>query len=76
MHGDQVGETHLTGEPIRTAEGLGRERSQVVDMFGPTRSEHRLQQRIGQHAVVEDLLEAVQPVLTASMLEERFHRLT
>ena len=60
---DQVGETQLAGEPVRAAEGLGGEGGQVVDVLGPAGAEERLEQRVGQDAVVEDLLEAVQPLL-------------
>jgi len=42
-------------------------------MLGPAGPEQRLQQRVGEHAVVEDLLKAVQRHLTASVLEQRGH---
>jgi hypothetical protein len=41
----------------------------VVDVGGPTLAEQRLQQRVRQDAVVEDLLEAVKGLLTAGVLE-------
>ena len=53
--------------------GLGRERGQVIDVLRPPLPEQRLQQRVAQNAVVEDLLQAVQRFLTTGMLEERRH---
>jgi hypothetical protein len=66
---DEVVEAELAWEPIRASERLGREPNQVVDVGGPTLAEQRLQQRVRQDAVVEDLLEAVKGLLTAGVLE-------
>ena len=69
-----MGEAQLAREPTRTTEGLGRERGEVVDVIGTSGAEQRLQERIGEDAVVEDLLEAVQRLLPTGMLEQRGHR--
>jgi hypothetical protein len=41
----------------------------VIDVLGLAVAEQGLQQRVSQHAVVEDLLEVVESHLAASVLE-------
>jgi hypothetical protein len=41
----------------------------VIDMLGLTVAEQWLQQRVSQDAVVEELLEAMESLLAASVLE-------
>ena len=55
------------------AEALRREHGQVLDVLELAGTEERLQQRVAQHAVVEGLLEAMQGLLAAGMLEQRRH---
>ena len=69
MHVDQVVESQLFGEAIRPAEGLGGERSEMVDMFGSAGTEKRLQDRVGQDTGVEDLFQSVQGFFPAGMLK-------
>ena len=45
----------------------------MLDVLRLAGTEERLQQRVAQHAVVEGLLEAMQGLLTAGMLEQRGH---
>jgi hypothetical protein len=47
-----------------------------VDVIWLSRAEQRLQQRVGEDAVIEDLLETVKRLLTACMFEQRGHRTT
>ena len=65
-----MGEAQLAGEAVRAAERLGRERREVVDVLGLPRAEQGLEQRVGQHAVVEGLLQPVQRLLPARVLEQ------
>jgi hypothetical protein len=74
VHGNEVAEAQLAREPIRTAEGLGRECGQVVDVIGPSGAEERLQERVGEDAVVKELLEAVERFFAAGMFEQCGHR--
>jgi hypothetical protein len=69
MHVDQVLKPELAREPVGTAERLGGEHRQVIDMLELAVAEQRLEQRVSQHAVVEDLLEVVERLLAASVLE-------
>ena len=73
MDVDQVREAELAAEAVRTAEGLGGEHRQVLDVLRLARAEQRLQQRVAQDAVVEELLEAVEGLVTAGVLEEAGH---
>ena len=73
VDGDQVREPQLAREPVGPAERLGGERGQVVDVLRPARPEQRLQQRVAQHAGVEDVLEPVERRLAAGVLEQRGH---
>jgi hypothetical protein len=66
MHRDQVVEaSKLTSESVRSAEGLRRERGQVIDVVRLSLAEQWLQQRIRKHAVVERVLKSVEGFLTA-----------
>jgi hypothetical protein len=56
---DQVGEAKLSGEAVRTAEGLDGEGSQVIDVLGLSLSKERLKQGISEDAAVEDVFEAM-----------------
>jgi hypothetical protein len=69
MHVDQVLKAELAREPVGTAERLGSEHRQVIDMLGLAVAEQWLQQRVSQDAVVEELLEAMESLLAASVLE-------
>ncbi len=73
MDGDQVCESELAREAVGAAERLRGERGQVVDVARLTLPEQRLEERIGEDAVVEVLLEAVQGGLAAGVLEETGH---
>jgi hypothetical protein len=64
-----------TAEAVRPTEGLGRKRSQVIDVLGATRTERRLEHRVGQDAAMERILEAVDRFLTG-MFAARRHRST
>jgi hypothetical protein len=70
---DEVLKTEPLGEARRSSEGLCREPGQVLDVMRLSFAEQRLQDRIGQHLGVEDLLQAVQPLITAAMLVESGH---
>lgn len=63
VHLDQMGEAQLAGEAVRASERLRLERAQVVDVLRASRTEQRLEQRIGEHAGVEDIDEVMQAVL-------------
>ena len=67
---DQVPESELARETVGAAEALRREHRQVLDVLRPALTEQRLKQRVGEHAVVEDLLEPVQRRLAAGVLVE------
>src|SRR3954469_19935611 len=49
---NEVREAELAREPVRTAEALCREHRQMLDVLWPPCAEQRLEQRIGEHAVV------------------------
>ena len=66
---DQMSEAQFACEAIGSTEGLDGERSEVVDVFRTSRSKQELEQRVGEYTVVEDLLEAVDCLLTAGVLE-------
>ncbi len=76
VDGDEVGEAEFAGEPVGAAEGLGGEGREVVDVLGLPGTEQRLQERVGEHAVVEGLLEAVQRLVPAGVLEQGRHDYT
>jgi hypothetical protein len=46
----------------------------VIDVLGPSRTEQRLEHRVGQDAAVEQILEAVDRFLATGMFVERRHR--
>jgi hypothetical protein len=71
MNRDQMREAELVREAVRAAERLRGERGQVVDVLGLAGAEQRLQERIAQDARIEGVLEAVQRLLAAGVLEER-----
>src|SRR3954466_5082503 len=71
MDVNEVREAELAREPVPTAEALCREHRQMLDVLWPPCAEQRLEQRIGEHAVVEDLLGPVQCGLAARVLVER-----
>jgi hypothetical protein len=73
VHGDEVGEAELAAEAVGTAERLGGELGQVLDVARAPGAEQRLEQRVGQDAVVEDLFETVETRLAACVLEQRDH---
>jgi hypothetical protein len=53
VDGDEVGEPEFASEPVGAAEGLGGEGREVVDVLGLPGAEQRLQERVGERAVVE-----------------------
>ena len=57
---DQMGESELPSESVWTTERFSGERSQVINMLGPARSEEWLEQRVFEHGAVERLLKAMQ----------------
>jgi hypothetical protein len=69
VHRDQVCEAELAREPIWSSERFCRERGQMIDVMRIPSSEQRLQERVGKHAVVEDLLEAMKSGFSTGMLE-------
>jgi len=73
VHVDEMGEAQLPGEVVGAPERFGLERGQVVDVIRLARAEQRLQQGIGEHAAIEDVDEAVQAVVAARVLVDRFH---
>jgi RNA polymerase sigma factor (sigma-70 family) len=73
---DDVLEAELAGEPVGPAERLGREPGQVVDVSWHPRGEQGPQHRVGEGLAVEQLLEAVQGLVTAGVLVERRFRHT
>ena len=73
MHVDQVLKAELTRESVRATKALGREHRQVIDVLRLALTEQRLQQRIAQNTVVEQLLEAMEALLAASVLKQRRH---
>jgi hypothetical protein len=73
MHVDQVGEPELAAETVRTAERLGSERRQVIDVLWLAGTEERLKKRVRQHRRVERVLQSVEAFLAAGMFEERRH---
>ena len=73
MHVDDVLEAEFAREPIWAAERLAGEPRQMIDVGRHALDEHRLEQRIGEHLVVEQLLEPMQTLITAGMLIETFH---
>jgi len=73
---DQVIEAQLASESVRPTERRRSEPGQVIDMLGPALGEQGLQQRIGEDLRVEQLLEAVQCLLSAGVIVETRHSLT
>jgi hypothetical protein len=73
MNVDQVLKTELTREAVRATEALGREHRHVIDVLRLALAEQRLQQRIAQNTVVEQLLQTMEALLAASMLKQRRH---
>src|ERR1700677_4183093 len=77
MHVDEVVESQLAGEPVGATERLCREPGQVVDVRRYPFGEQGLQDGVGQHLVVEELLEAMECVVATGMLvqgfQSRFH---
>jgi hypothetical protein len=63
VHVDQVLKAELAAEAVRPAEGLSREHRQTIDVCRAAFAKERLQERVTQDAVVEGLLETVQPLL-------------
>ncbi len=56
MHVDQVSEAQLFAEAVGTAERFGREPGEVFHVLGLALSEERLEERIGEHLGIEDVL--------------------
>jgi hypothetical protein len=50
MNTNEVLESQLSSEAIRTTERLRRERCQMIDVLGPTSAEEGLQKRVGENA--------------------------
>src|ERR1700677_2523295 len=73
MHVDEVVESQLAGEPVGATERLCREPGQVVDVRRYPFGEQGLQDGVGQHLVVEELLEAMECVVATGMLVQGFH---
>ena len=73
MHLNQMREPEFAREPVRTAERFGRKRREVIHMLRLARTEQWLQKRIGEHAVVEELLEAMDPRLAPGVFEQGRH---
>jgi len=67
---DEVLEAELAREAVRAAEGLGGEHREVLDVLRLPVTEQRLEERVAQDAVVEELLEAVQRGLASGVLVE------
>jgi hypothetical protein len=61
---DQVRESEFFSEFRWSAERLSRESCQMIDVGGASPAEERLQQRVGEDARVEDVLQAVQLLFT------------
>jgi hypothetical protein len=74
VHVDEVPEAELAGEAVGAAERLSGEPGQVVDVGGHPLAEQRPEHRVGERLVVEELLEAVQYLITAGVLVEAFLR--
>jgi hypothetical protein len=70
---DQVLEAEFAAEAIGPTERLGGEPGQVVDVMGLPGREQALQQGIGEHLVVEELLQSVQRLIAAGEFVEGSH---
>ena len=68
---DQVTKPELTAVAVRPPERLCGEPRQMGHMIGLTGAEQRLQQWVGEHAGEEVILEPVQALYAASVLEQR-----
>src|SRR5215475_9672073 len=73
MDVDEVPKAQRRGERVWPAERFDLEGGETVDVVGPPGTEERLQDRVGQHARVEDVDEPAQRCLPTGMLEYRFH---
>jgi hypothetical protein len=71
---DEMVEAQLTAEAVRPTERLGRERGQVIDVLGPSRTEQRLEHGIRKDAAVEQILKTVNRFLATGVFVERRHR--
>jgi hypothetical protein len=58
---------------VGTAEGLGGEPGQVLDVVGLALPEQRLQQWIGENLRVEEVFESVQAGVAAGVLVQARH---
>lgn len=74
MHVNQVPKAKLSGEHVRPAKGLSRERCQVLDMLRSTGPEQWPKDRVAQHAAVERVLKAMNGLNPASELQQGWHR--
>ncbi len=63
MNVDQMREAQLSSETVGTTKGLGREGSEVIDMFRLARPEKRPEQGVVEDAAVERVLKTVQCLL-------------
>ena len=61
---DQMSESELSSETVRTTKGLSCEGSEVIDMFRLAHPEKRLEQWVIEDTAVELLLETVQCLFT------------
>ena len=75
VHVNQVSEPELAAEAVRPTERLGRERGQVIDVLGLSRSEQGLEHRISQDARIKGVLEPVETLLAASVFVQGGHGL-
>jgi hypothetical protein len=75
MHLDQMLEAQLAGEAVGPTERFHREPGQVFDVMRLAVGKQAPQQRVVKDLGVEHLLEPVQSLLAAGVLEERRHRL-
>src|SRR5271170_1287178 len=73
MDVNRVFKAQLAGEAVGATERLGGEHRQVINVLRLTIAEQRLEQGVAEHTVVEDLLELVESLLAASVLEQRRH---
>ena len=65
-----MAEAELARESVGSPEGLRRERREMVHVLGSPLSEERLEHRVGEDLAVEELLEAMDRLLSAGVLEE------
>ena len=73
VHIDEMLETQLPAEAVRTAEGLGGEGREVVNVLRLAATEERTEDRIRQDTSIEGVLQSVQALLATRVLVEGGH---